>query len=369
MRAEHTAPCGQIRRGLGGWLWAGFFSLCVPAVAFGQPSGLVEFRVGDRSQVGLRLAESDRETVIMGRDGWLHAIRSNSASVRPIAGRYEPISAAELRNELRGEFGQRFEVIATANFLVVQPRGRGQTWPDLFEQSHRAFLDYMRKRGVSLRQGRFPMVAVVFPDSGSMYAEFARQGIDVSRVAGLYSNSSNRVMTHDGGHRSLVAATVRHEAAHQSAFNSGVHSRVNETPKWVSEGIGQMFEPESMSDPRGASRWTDRINQDSMRVLKQDLARHGPASFLEDVADLIRGDDAFHDPSRIERAYAVAWAMMFFLGERQPDRFRDILHFTATRPPFQAYPPGQRLIDFERTIGQDAGGFARQVLWMVESVR
>lgn len=369
MRRASAAPWGRIPRGLSWWLWGGIVSLCVPSVAIGQSAGLVEFRVGDRSQVGLRLAESDRESVIMGRDGWLHAIRSNAASVRPIPGRYEPISAAELRNELGHEFGPRFEVIATANFLVVQPRGRGRTWPDLFEQSHRAFLDYMRKRGIPLRQGRFPMVAVVFADSSSMYAEFARQGIDVSRVAGLYSNSSNRVMTHDGGHRSLIAATVRHEAAHQSAFNSGVHSRVNETPKWITEGIGQMFEPESMSNTRGAPRWTDRINPDSMRVLKHDLARQGSASFLDDVADLVRADDAFHDPSRVERAYAVAWAMMFFLGERQPDRFREILHFTATRPPFRPYPPGQRLIDFERTIGQDTGEFARQVLWMIESLR
>ncbi len=94
------------------------------------------------------------------------------------------------------------------------------------------------------------MVAIVFPDQAAMYAEFKRLKIDVSRVAGLYSGESNRVMTHDGGRSSSIAQTVRHEAAHQSAFNSGVHSRVNDMPRWITEGVGQMFEPEAMSKAR-----------------------------------------------------------------------------------------------------------------------
>lgn len=336
--------------------------------AVSQTPSLVEFMVGDTPKRGLRLADSATESVIIGRDGWLHAVRSTAASVRPIAGNYQPISAPELRNELRAEFGPTFEVIATPNFLIVQPRGRGRTWPDLFERCHRSFADYMEKRGVKRRDGRFPMVAVVFPDSRSMYDEFSRLGIEASRVAGLYSNSSNRVMTHDGGQRSTIAATVRHEAAHQSAFNSGVHSRVNETPKWITEGIGQMFEPASMGDRRHGVRWVDRVNHDSVRVLRRIVSERGTSGLVADVARLVRDDHLFEDPTRIEDAYSLAWAMTFYLGERRPDVFADMLNFTATRPPFTVYTPGQRGIDFERVAGEDPLAFGHQIYRFVESL-
>ncbi len=345
-------------------------ALANPTIAQETPSPtLVEFKVGDRPQQGLRLVDTESESVVIGRDGWLHAIESTNASIRPIDGRYQPISAPELRNQLRAEFGSEFEVLATSNFLVVQPRGRGRGWPDLFEQAHRAFTSYMSKRDVRIRQGRFPMVAVVFPDSSSMYAEFSRQDLDVSRVAGLYSNSSNRVMTHDGGRRAAIAATVRHEAAHQSAFNSGVHSRVNDTPQWIIEGIGQMFEPNAMAEYRSGSRWIDRVNRDSVRVLRRLLSDRGEDVFLRDVSQLVRDDRLFNDPVRIDDAYALAWAMMFFLGERQPDVFADVLNFTATRPPFVTYDAGQRQADFERIVGRDPLEFAKQLQWFVESIR
>ena len=184
----------------------------------------------------------------LGRDGQLHSLDPRVRDeVRGVGGSYIPLSPIELRNQLSAEFGRSYEVIATNNFLVVQPKGRGNRWPTMFEQSHRSFTTYMSKRGVTVREGRFPMVAVVFPDQRAMYAEFKKQKIDVSRVAGVYLNHSNRVLTHDGGHTELIAATVRHEAAHQSAFNSGVHSRLNDTPRWITEGIGQMFEPAAMA--------------------------------------------------------------------------------------------------------------------------
>lgn len=348
--------------------WLALLAACwAAAPASAQTPSLVEFLVGGKIQRGLRLVDLRTEAVIMGRDGWLHSIESaDAANVRPVVGEYRPISVPELRNELRAEFGRDFEVVATNHFLVVQPRGRGRRWPELFEHSHRAFITYMQKRGVPVRQGRFPMVAVVFPDSASMYAEFRRLDIDVSRVAGLYSNSSNRVMTHDGGHQEFIAATVRHEAAHQSAFNTGVHSRVNDTPQWITEGIGQLFEPAAMANPLGGDRLIERANHDSLRVLRKRYGTRGGEGLARDVARLVRGDEMFGDPAEIDAAYAVSWAMMFYLAERDPEAFARLLHFTATRPPFQSYSAGQRALDFERIVGQSPVEFSRHVDWFVE---
>ncbi|CAD73196.1 MAG TPA: DUF1570 domain-containing protein [Rhodopirellula baltica] len=332
--------------------------------------GLVEFRVGNSWQSGLHLIESASESLVIGRDGWLHTISrtEKSESMRSIAGQFQPTSSVELRNRLRAEFGREFEVIATQNFLVVQPKGRGSRWPKMFEQCHRAFVTYMERRGVKVRQGRFPMVAVVLPDARAMYDEIARLGIDVSRVAGLYANKCNRVMTHDGGAISMIAATVRHEAAHQSAFNCGVHSRVNDTPSWVTEGIGQMFEPDAMSSGRSGTRLVERVNKDSVRQLRETIDMEDPAEVARWVDRMIRSDDLFRNPTTIHTAYALAWSMMFYLAERDTEAFADILNFTATRPPFETYKSGQRMIDFERVVGTDVRDFSNRLTRFVASL-
>ena len=226
----------------------------------------------------------------------------------------------------------------------------------------------MSRRGVNVRTGRFPMVAVVFPDQTAMYDEFKKLKIDVSRVAGLYSNNSNRVMTHDGGQLSSIAATVRHEAAHQSAFNSGVHSRVNDTPKWITEGIGQMFEPPAMTDAKGASRVADRINRDSTRFIAATYQGRNDVQFSRDIMQLISDDTMFQDDKKVDSAYAVSWAMMFYLAERQPQAFAEILNHTASRRPFATYSRGERIRDFERIVGVDTFEFSKRISWYLQSL-
>ncbi len=342
---------------------------CCASTASAQAPALVEFFSAGKTKRGLALVELAHEVVVLGRDGWLHSLDPNGRSpIRHVGGAYSPVSAIEIRNELRAEFGRDFEVLTTKNFLVVQPRGRGQRWPGLFEQSHRSFVTYMSKRGVNVREGRFPMVAVVFPDQKAMYDEFDRLKIDVTRVSGLYSNSSNRVMTHDGGRIDLIAETVRHEAAHQSAFNYGVHSRVTDTPKWITEGIGQMFEPANMTDSRAGARARERVNRDSIRFIRDTYEERNDPAFSEAVFRLIGDDTMFDSDSSIETAYAVSWAMMFYLAERQPNKFAKLLNHTATRPPFQTYERADRIRDFEKIVGIESFEFSKRVNWFLRSL-
>ncbi|NND96345.1 MAG: DUF1570 domain-containing protein [Pirellulaceae bacterium] len=347
------------------WLLLAF----LPSVVTAQTTALVEFFSSGKTQQGLALVDFAHEMIVLGRDGRLHSLDpSVDDNIRRFKGRYEPTSAAELRNELRAEFGSRFDVVATQNFLVVQPSGRDDRWPRLFEQAHRSFSTYMSKRGVKVRNGRFPMVAVVYPDQEAMYAEFKRQKIDVSRVAGIYSNDSNRVMTHDGGHLSIIASTVRHEAAHQSAFNSGVHSRVTDTPKWITEGIGQMFESPAMTSRKAGSNVRDRSNADSIHVIKSQLSGRNELKFYQSVVQLIGDDELFSDDKTIDNAYAVSWAMMFYLAERQPKEFARLLNYTATRPPFRLYEKTERIKDFERIVGVEMFEFSKRVQWFMKSL-
>tara|TARA_R110002049_G_scaffold2750_4_gene22039 strand:- start:242960 stop:244069 length:1110 start_codon:yes stop_codon:yes gene_type:complete len=365
-RLDLLSPVSILR--LGGACW--LVTAVLVNFASGQTAGMVEFFSSGKLQKGLALVDLAHETVVLGRDGQLHSLDPrNKMEVRKIDGRYQPLSATELRNRLRAEFGRAFEVVATNNFLVVQPKGRGDLWPDMFEQSHRSFTTYMSKRGVKTRHGRFPMVAVVFPDERSMYAEFRKLKLNVSRVSGLYSNNSNRVMTHDGGRMEFVAATVRHEAAHQSAFNYGVHSRLADTPRWITEGIGQMFEPAAMTETQSTSNVQNRVNRESMYVIAKEYEKPGDVNFDRGIVQLIGDNEMFARDSTIDNAYALSWAMMFYLAERDSKAFAKLLNLTANRPAFKDYSKAERLRDFEAVVGVKPYEFSRRVRRYLESLK
>jgi len=343
--------------------------VCTDKSATAQTTGMIQFYASGKIHKGIELADFAHEMIILGRDGWIHSIdpRVPSSQIDRIDGTYQPASAVEVRNQLRREFGRKFEVVSTKNFLVVQPKGRGDRWPRLFESSHRAFYKFMSKKGVKVRKGRFPMIAIVFPDQNAMYAEFKRLKIDVTRVSGLYSGESNRVMTHDGGRSSKIAETVRHESAHQSAFNSGVHSRVNDMPRWITEGVGQMFEPKGMSNVRSANV-RDRLNSDSMQYISRTYSDRHDNRISKTVMQLISDNTMFENQNEIEEAYSISWAMMFYLSERKPKAFARLLNHTAARPPFQEYSRTERIKDFERIVGTDTREFSKRMAWYLKEL-
>ena len=83
---------------------------------------------------------------------------------------------------------------------------------------------------------------------------------------------------------------------------------------------------------------------------------------------LISDDTMFENHLQIDDAYAVAWGMMFYLAEREPDAFAKLLNHTAKRPPFQPYSRKDRLRDFERITGAETFEFSKRVSWFVHSL-
>jgi hypothetical protein len=332
-----------------------FLSMFVATAAVAQQPEVVELNTGRETLVGLQLVKASNLYLLLATDGQLHQLPGppSKAAVRSIASPFTPDSAATMRGKLIREFGPTMEVLATKHFLVVQPKGRGKHWPEMFENLHRRFTHQMRLRGVDVRTGRFPMVAVVLPDRASLQAELDRQKISGGNIAGVYLTSSNRVYTFDGGLNASTAAVIRHEAAHQSAFNCNVHSRLNETPKWISEGLGMMFEPAAMSNGSASDRGntTERMNADAVALLRTRYA-DGTRSLSSDLRRLISGDEMFQSPSEIVDAYALAWMVMYFLSERKPSQFAALMNHTAARPAFESYSPESRVADFNRIIGR-----------------
>lgn len=333
-----------------------FWSICASVtIASAQPPKVVELSTGSETLIGLQLIQASNLYLLLATDGQLHHLRTppSPASVRTLNSPFTPDSAVAMRAKLAREFGPKMEVIATKHFLVVQPQGRGKHWPEMFENLHRQFTHQMRLRGVNVRSGRFPMVAVVLADRAAPQAELSRQQISGGNIAGVYVTSSNRVYTFDGGMNELTAAVIRHEAAHQSAFNCNVHSRLNETPKWISEGLGMMFEPAAMSNSASSDRGrpNERVNAEAMLLLRMRYA-DGTRSLSSDLRRLISGDEMFKSPAEISDAYALAWLAMYFLAERKPAQFAALLNHTTARPAFESYSAAARVADFSRIIGR-----------------
>src|SRR5436190_8860041 len=47
--------------------------------------------------------------------------------------------------------------------------------------------------------------------------------------------------------------TMIHEATHQVAFNTGLHSRIGENPRWVVEGLATVFEAPGVRNSGGGN--------------------------------------------------------------------------------------------------------------------
>lgn len=322
-----------------------------------RPS-MVAFQIDGQRLEGLRLLDIPARRAILGRDGWLHdtARQSRPEDLRPIASAFVPATAKQMSRALQAEFGPRFEVLRTTHYVVVQPRGRGERFARQFERRYRGFTRYMNRCGVPTRRGRFPLVAIVMPDEAAMYAELRRLDIDISGVAGIYDWASNRIIMHDQGNADYIAETVRHESAHQVAFNSGVHSRVSQTPCWLVEGIGCLFEPASMEPLASDKGFTARLHHGFVRQIRKNYPDR--QRLTEDLAELLVNDDAFRDPKSAVEAYGLSWAVVFYLAEQRRTSFAAIVKCAAAQPPFESYPAAARRADFEQAVGQSLPAFA-----------
>jgi hypothetical protein len=257
---------------------------------------------------------------------------------------------------LLGELGRDYEVTSTGHYLVAHPRGQRDQWPERFEQLYRAFLHYFSVRGFELEEPPCPLIGVVCRDRREFVEYSADRGLPAGDgVLGSYSVESNRIVLYDLGQAApdpadwqKNASIVIHEATHQTAFNTGIHSRFTVPPIWVAEGLALLFEAPGVYHSRAYPRRSDRINRRHLRRFNELVVpRHRPELLLE----LVGRDRLFRTHSTA--AYATAWALTFYLMETQPARYAEYLARTAKRPPFQPYTASERIADFTAVFGDD----------------
>jgi len=329
----------------------------------------IELELDGHRLEGMPLAWSKSVIYLLARDGRLWEFPPRDAEdSRQVSTGFQSYPATVMRAQLEQEFGPKFEVSSTGHYLVVHPSGKGAQWSRRFEDLYRSFVIYFQVRDFQLKEPEFPMVAIVFHNQREFMQYASRDGSNVGRnVLGYYSPTSNRVALFDsGGGKSSWeqdADTVIHEATHQSAFNTGIHTRFAPQPKWVIEGLGTMFEASGVWDSRNHTRQTDRVNRGRLvdfKTLVEQQARDENS-----LENLVASDDQFsRDPAA---AYAEAWAFTYYLVETQPRKYAQYLKRVIDREEFQPYPAAQRVADFTAVFGNNFRLIDAQFLRFVKS--
>jgi len=334
---------------------------------------MIELTVGGRTLEGAPVAWNSREVVLVARDGRIWQFPPDEAKdYHKTSDGFRGYSPSELRSMLLRELGDGFDVSGTGHYLVAHPRGQRDAWADRFEDLYRQFVHYFTVRGFALSEPPFLLLGVVCRNRGEFVRCAARN--DLSAPAGLlgyYSNQTNRIVLYDvgagrtgasGGEQN--AATVIHEATHQIAFNTGIHSRLAPPPTWVAEGLATMFEGIAGDRASADGPRQGRVNRSRLQAFREAVApNHRP----ELLADLVASDRLFR--AAPGAAYAEAWALTFYLTETQPVRYAEYLARTAARPPLHRDTAAQRTADFTAVFGDNWRMLEARLLRFIDELK
>ncbi|TWT88704.1 hypothetical protein Mal64_21920 [Pseudobythopirellula maris] len=326
------------------------------AAAASSPAAEFMFsaKVDGRRLEGRPLTWTETSIALLGRDGALYEFAAKQAlEPKKTAPTFRGYTSQEMRRALEEEFDGRFGFTSTSHYLVAHPRGDKAEWAQRFEDLYRSLVAYFRVRGFTPREPDYPLVAVVFANRSDYRSYVQESSVATPQGAlGHYEPKSNRVYLYDqkfrGDDWAENAATVIHEATHQTAYNTGLHRRFTVTPRWVAEGLAMMFEARGVYDPRGYDTQTQRLNWGRLIDFREMVvSTRSPGK----IAAFIASDQSFERNTL--PAYAQAWALSFFLCETRPQEYSRYLATTARRPLFAKYPPAQRVADFREAFGDD----------------
>ncbi|MEI8380810.1 MAG: DUF1570 domain-containing protein [Planctomycetota bacterium] len=340
----------------GSWLVAACAGIIVAQAtcAGGEPVALLELKVGKERLEGRIAAHNDQQCWLLRRDGRLASFQTDDVSdFHEIAPKFRSYSSIEIRDRLQTEFGRNFEVKTTTHYVVVARKGTADRYATLFERIYRQFHTYFTARGFRLSEPEFPLIAVVLPDEQAFVNYCVGEGAKPQPgLVGFYLPGSNRVALYDRAANAQsteedVDGTVIHEGTHQVAFNTGVHSRIGQSPLWLVEGLATLFEADGIRQREAGGEAIGRVNPERFNWFREYRTRR-PKKSLE---AFIRNDTLFKK-SALD-AYSQAWALSFYLAESRQVEFASYLKKVAGRNPLEPYDEESRLKDFKSAFGND----------------
>lgn len=315
----------------------------------------VKLELGAKQYIGALLAEDAENYVLLQRDGRMKVVsRAGSSAPRPLKNSFSPFSAQTMKESLRAEFGKEYEVSQTEHYLVVHPIGKAMQCAQPFEDQYINARKYFEIRGITAVNPDFPLVAVVLNTRHEFdrFLEKYQPENAHAQVLGYYSPRSNRTITYDqsnerSGPRNNIE-TLIHEATHQIAFNTGIHSRFSPMPRWFTEGLATMFEAPGVHSSVTHPNLQDRFNKKWLSYIRSQ-SRPGQSTGV--LAELIGSDELFR--ANPEKAYGYSWALTFYLAETQPEKYARYVRRVSQRTHFRDYSSQMRIEDFITIFGSE----------------
>lgn len=313
---------------------------------------------------------ADGGIMLQTRAGHLHSITPKVEIAREDTGKpYLPYTADEMATELLQQFGDGFHIHQTDNYVICTNTSETYSkWCGiLFERLAAGFLRQWEKSDLNLHQPKSPLVAIIFR-SQQQFSEFATQdeGPELAAAQGYYSIRSNRMVMFDltSADRTAVTSgsdiarrlamkpanvsTVVHEATHQIAFNTGLHTRYADNPLWLTEGMAMYFETPDLRSPKGW-KTAGRINLSRLKIFKDYVSKRRKPDSL---TAMLQDNDSFQEPGSIHDAYAEAWAFSYFLMKTYREKYIEYLKLIQAKPRLAWDSKEQRVQDFTTAIGK-----------------
>ena len=348
------------------WLLIGT-GLLVPAVAVAQPPRSMAVDLPGCRLVGLPIHWSTRDAALLESTGRIRVFSSQEVLEHQVLGEYfQPQSLQQAAVQLQAELGNGFETLVTGPYVMAAPRGQAGRWESRFRTLLAGYLRYCEVRGWATRMPDFPLAVIVLPNRDE-FRRFSAREIEgrtiQDNLAGMYIPRSNRCLlyqiedTQSGTDWAATEATIVHEAIHQLAYNTGLHERLFQHPLWFVEGLATMFEVPAVYDasiPR--SMLGQRIHAEKLAQLRPLL---GDTDRLAAALQELVADDQLYR-GQPETAYALGWALTFYLVERMPREYYDYVSLQRQRG-FQPYRAGDRQLDFRAAFGGSPEQFAPRI--------
>ncbi|QDU91241.1 hypothetical protein Pla175_46610 [Pirellulimonas nuda] len=355
----------------------------IDRVTFATEAGeqTVEGRVLAADATGGRLVESSDGalTVVTGEE--VRGVESDDAP-------FAPLGADAFAEAMLAELPEGFQVYQTAHYVVCYNTSReyAQWTSSLLERLHKAFTAYWQRAGFELHEPEFPLAVIVYSNA-DQYAQESRDelGSATGAVVGHYSLATNRVRMYDltgadqfrrntGARVSRrdisrllaspaaepLVATIIHEATHQIAFNCGLQQRYADIPLWLLEGMAVYFETPDLSAGRGW-RGIGKVNQRRLAIFRQNLRTWSPAR----IAAIVASDKPLRETRTANDAYSDAWALNYYLIQRQPKQYVEYVRMMSERKPLRSAPEDQRISDFTDHFG-DLAPLSRELAELMQ---
>ncbi len=309
-----------------------------------------------------------------------------------------PISEKELSRQLLEELPEGFKIHSTDHYLVAYETERayakwiGNLYEGKLKKSFKRFWKN-RKFRIKAQEPDFPLVAIIFANKVSFTAWMQRElGQPPGDTLAYYNIMTNRVAMYDlaAGRgngvsqnrdfdailrdpRSIpMVTTIIHEGTHQLMFNTGLQTRLADTPYWLNEGIAMFFETPDLMKKQGW-RGPGKTNHERLGRMLQ-FAKKRPTNSLQTLIETDKRLQAGGLESA--NAYAESWAMIHFLINRKPERFTEYLKHLSEKkrdvvvdPNFINTRAKKRISDFKTFFGEDLSKLDAEFLDYVKTLK